>query len=341
MRPEGAPDLLVEWDGRLQLLKSNFERVHDFGLVGPVDCPIAYDAKSQTAYRYRSQSSLVKEDFSRLDAFNLETGEFYPVHQFALNQWALWLLEWIEAEAESGGQLLGLLAIDRTNGERLVIDHNLCTILPDEARLLQRPLCKDAYRPLAFSRRRREFLFSGAEGIYVVGLKGERKRSLYEEGKASGQGGAFDPSGKGRVVLGGGGLYLWDFEYNQSERLSRHGRHPVWAADGSGIWFRQSSGDLYFYDLVAEESRRILGIPRQHNPEFWYGRAPSVSRCGRYLAVSLTSKRLKGLSRKGTVSGERERVFKYDHALCVLDLEQQALWRCEGFAAQACWVSDR
>lgn len=204
-----------------------------------------------------------------------------------------------------------------------------------------RPLCRDAYYPLAFSRQRKELLFSGAEGLYVVSLKGERVASCCEEDRSSGRGGMFDPSGRGRAVLGGDGLYLWDFEAGGgSQRLARQGQYPVWSQDGGGIWYSQSSSDLLYYDLERGVSEPVAAVSRTHHAEVSFARAAKQSPCGRYLALPLTGKRLKGVARGKIDPSVRERVYEYGHDFCLFDLERREIWRRSGFISNFCWIDD-
>ncbi|HAV13560.1 MAG TPA: hypothetical protein DCX06_08750, partial [Opitutae bacterium] len=244
----GAPDLLLESDGRLLVQRSDFSLLHDFGAVGPVDCPIAYDTRTHTAYRYVCASSAARGDFSQLRSFHLGHYTTEVLWELPLNQWVLWLLEWISGAESGSGQLLGLVATDRPTEDRIVIEHQLFALKPGEKRARLRPICRDGYRPLAFSRKRRELVFAGANGIYLVDLKGIR-RATFPGGEATGQGAAFDPSGAGRVIIGGDGIYIWDLERNQVQQLCRIGRYPVWAVGRNGFWYRESSSDLFYYDL--------------------------------------------------------------------------------------------
>ena len=330
----GAPDLLVEEGGRLAHLRSDFSRVHEFGAVGPVDCPLAYDAEEQTAYRYVSAARLRGADFSQIRAYNLRTGAVRSAMDLPLSHWALWFLEWLP----DAGSLFGLLASDVSSEEGVVIRHQLFAHKPGESRLRLRPLCRDAYFPLAFSRQRRELLFSGAEGLNIVSLKGERLASCCENDRASGRGGMFDPSGRARVVLGGDGLYLWEFEGRGGlQRLARQGQYPVWAQDGRGIWYSQSSSDLLYYDLERGVSEPVIAVRKTHNAEVSFARSARQSPCGRYLALPLTGKRLKGVARGKLDPSVRERIYEYGHNFCVFDLERREFWRRSGFISNFCW----
>ncbi|MFP4068928.1 MAG: TolB family protein, partial [Opitutales bacterium] len=334
-----APELLVEAGGCLLHWKSDFTQLHAFGEVGPVDCPAAYDPLSRTAYRYVCESRLQRRDFSRLLAYDLDGGGVRTVLDLPLNQWVLWLLEWVEGRGPEEGRLFGLVAADRPADDRVVIEHRLFTMAPSEPRPRLRPLCRDAYRPLAFSRRRRELVFAGAEGVYILGLKGERLAALPLSEGPGGDGASFDPSGGPRVALGGEGIHLWDFGGGRCERLVRLGRHPVWSPDGRGIYYAESSGDLHYYDLDAGRSVRLVGLRDNRLPEFWHARPVCMDGSGRFLALPLTGKRLKGVARASDPSGVRERVYEHRHTLCVLDTERRELWHRDGaFVNRARWT---
>jgi len=336
-----APGLLGEADGRLIHLGGDFSLLHRFGAVGPVDCPLAVDPRTSTAYRYVCESRLMRQDFSCLRAYDLKTGAERTLLDLRLSEWVLWLLEGIEGKAGKPGQLFGLLAADLPGEDRVVIQHRLFALRPGEARPRLRPVCRDAYRPLAFSRARRELVFAGAEGIYLLGLKGERRAALTAQEAPTGQGAAFDPSGAERLALGGDGIYLWDFGSGTCTRLTRQGRHPVWSADGSRIWYCESSADLFELDLQTGESRPLVRAQDNRYPEFWFARPVRQSGCGRFLAVSLSAKRLAGLAPRAEDARQRERVYRYCHETCLLDLERKELWRRDGRLGNLRWVSGR
>lgn len=335
-----APQLLAEEAGRLHLLAPDLAALHDYGAVGPVDCPIAYDPARRLGFRYVCAEGSRRGDFSRLQAFSVDRRQSYAVKDMPFNQWVLWFLHWLESERGEPGRLLGLLAIDRPTDAQVVIEHHLFVHPVGGERLKLNRLSRDAYKPLAFSQRRREMVFAGAEGTYLLGLRGERRLTLPAESKAGGQGAAFSPEGAAQVVLGGDGLHLWDLERNSAGRLTRNGRHPVWAPDGQSIWYRESSGDLHRYDLARDEAECVATLPRQRNPEFWHARPVCLSRDGRYLATSLTQKVLRGVSQRTNAREERERVFVHQHALLVMDLQQKVYWQRPGFANHLRWVEN-
>lgn len=333
-----APYLLSEESGRLCLLGGDLRMAHDFGAVGPVECPIAYDPVRRLAFRYVCAAGFQRGDFSQLRAFSIDSRETFLVQDLPPNQWALWFLDWVAGSDSKPGKLFGLISTDRPVEDQVVIEHRLFSYRPGDEMLRYRPLCRDAYKPLAYSRKRGELVFAGADGIYLLSPRGERLLTFPSDSVASGQGAAFFPDGSARVVLGGDGLHLWDLEKNTCTRLTRNGRHPVWSPDGGGIWYRESSGDLCHYDVHKDEACEVLRLDDQKHPEFWHARPVSLSSNGRFLATCLTRKVLRGVSRKGNATGHRERVYVHQHVICVLDLEEQTYWTREGYANQLRWV---
>ena len=336
--PADCPCLFAEEYGRLRLLSPSLELLHDYGAVGPVDCPIAYDFKRRMAFRYVCASGAQRGDFSQLRAFSIDRRESFSIKDLPPNQWALWLLEWVPG-ADDGGQLFGLVATDRPNDAQVVIEHRLFSYKPGAAAIRPRALCRDAYKPLALSRQRRELVFSGADGIYLLNLRGERKLTLPSECPATGFGAAFDPTGQARVILGGDGLHLWDLQTNHHRRLTRNGRHPVWALDGRSIFYRESSGDLFLYDLRKDRTRKVMSFGVQRHPEFWHARPVVLSPCGHFLAASLSEKVLRGVSRKTSIDAKPEKVFVDSHMLVVLDLTQRTYWMRLGHANHLRWTA--
>lgn len=325
-----APELLVEHDGRLKRLRSDGEELHDFGRVGPVECPVAYDPATRTAYRYVCASGVFVKDYSQLRSFSMEAGQSSVLWEMPLNQWALWFLHWIPSSGQPGGQLLGLVAADRPHDGQVSIDHRLFAIDPARPAPKFRPLCRDAYKPLAFSLQRRELAFSGAEGSYILGLKGERLATLDKDQVATAHGACFDPAGAPRIALGGGGIHLWDFRKGSCIRLTQQGRHPVWSPDGRSLWYSRSGGALMCYDLETGRNEEIVAIEADRFPDFWKSRPVAFSRCGRYLAAMLSAKRLKGVTQRAGGIEARERVFTEDKCFCLLDLQRSEFWRIEG-----------
>jgi hypothetical protein len=327
--PHG-PELLVECDGRVKHLRSDGSEISDFGHVGPVECPLAYDPKTRTAYRYVCGADLSTKDFSRIEAFSLADGRRHPLCQLPLNHWALWLLQWLPGRGEQGGQLFGLMASDLPIEGQVCLQHRLFALDTRRPMPRFRSLSLDAYRPLAFSRARRELLFSGAEGNYLVGLDGERRATLPADQCPPSDGADFDPQGAGRAVLGAEGLHLWEPGTGSCVRLTRRGRKPVWSPNGDTIWYAGSSGELRSFRLSTGADEPVLGIRDNRFPDFWKSRSVALSPCGRYLAVMLSARRLKGVTRKNGGIEKSEKVFQEQNCFVVLKLDTARFWRLEG-----------
>ena len=335
---EGAPDLLLEEAGRLRHYSSGFALRHEFGRVGQVPCPIAYSPETRTAYRHVCESRPLAKDFSELRAYDLRTGRSHAVARLRVNQWMLWLLEWIGPADRSGesGCLFGLLATDAQSAEQVSIQHHLFFCRPEDGRVRRRPLCRDAYAPLALGRSRRALVFAGAEGLYLVGLNGERRASLVRTEGPLGRGASFEPGAGGRVALGGNGLYLWNPEEGRCQKLAQRGHYPAWSADGRGIFYSESSADLWYHELASGRATRLAALRRNRQPEFTYARQPAQSPCGRYVMLPLTVKQMRGVS--GAAPGGREYVYDFGHGFCVFDLERREVWRKNGYSGGFCWA---
>lgn len=336
--PERAPRLLGEFEGNLVSLSSNLEKQLSFGWVGPVHCPIAYDPRTKTAFRYVCEERSGARDFSEIRAFSLERGTSFPLLQLPLNQWVLWLLEWIEGSTGRGGMLYGLRASDRSTVDELEIQHNLFTFRPGGEQLLNRPICRDAYYPMAMSRQRRELIFQGAEGIYLVGLSGERRAALTSTDRPAGRGAAFDPSGSSRVAIGGDGLYFWNVDTGECRQIRRQGQYPVWDECRDRIYFSESSSDVYYLDLDSDEVSCLVRVKNNHRREISFASPVKMTNDGRFLAVSLTGSRLRGMRRSELSNGERERIYEQVQELCVFDIENREFWRSSGFFSNLCWI---
>ena len=145
--------------------------------------------------------------------------------------------------------------------------------------------------------------------------------------------------GSPRVALAGSGVHLWYYEDGRCERISSRGRHPVWSLDGKQLWFRESSSDLHAYDLATGELTQVLAVSGQRERELWFARPVSLSRCGRYAAVPLTARRLRGMQQNASSAGARERVYRYEHGLILMDLVQREVWQSSGVTSQIQWLS--
>ena len=333
-----APRLLVERAGRLEHIDSSGRLIHDFGDVGPVDCPLAYDPASNVAFRYVCEGHAVRRDFSVLCAFDLSRGNRFPLLRLGVNQWILWMLDWLQTGPGQPGALFGLIATDERVDSGISIRHNLFAFHPGRANLQLRPICRDAYQPLALNLPRREILFAGAEGCSITGLKGERRAALASPDVAFGRGGSLRPGGAPEAAIGGGGLFLWQFGTGTCRKLTRKGQFPVFSPDGRGIWYSESSSDLFFYDFERDRPERILSLSETSGRERSFARPPALSRCGRFLGVPLTARRLSG-ARKGTHAAmQTERVYRYTHAFAILDVERCEFWFLNGLLPSFRWL---
>jgi len=335
--PGRGPSLMIESEGELSLYRNDFTLEHKFGPVGPVDCPLAYDAQASLVFRYISAPRIGRRDFSQIRAYDVKMGTSELIAELPLNQWVLWLLEWIRGGPSEGGRLFGLVATDDTSSDMVVLKHQLFLMKPFDGIATKRPLCRDAYAPIAFSLQRRRILFVGAEGIYTVGLNGERHAELALTDRAIGRGAAFSPNSSDEVLIGGSGLRLWNYKTGECRKLTQQGQYPCWSKDGRGIWFSESSADLLYYDIESRETTRVLQVARNHDKEYSLARPIRISPDGRYLGVQLSGKRMKGISRN-SIMGARERVYEQSQAFFVLDLKTSELWRHEGFVTQFLWI---
>lgn len=341
-----APKLLVESGGRLRQIEGDGKLVHDFGPVGPVDCPLAVDPVGQTAYRYVSSGELASaRDFSEIRAFSLSTGSSRSVCRLPLNQWVLWLLEWVGGAPERGGQLLGLLASDRPVAGQVCIRHDLFALKVARGPVESPPvpqvgrLCRDAYKPLACSLRRQSVLFSGAEGTYEVGLDGRRRTTLLPDATAPAHSAGYHPCGFPQAALGGEGIHLWDLETGDCRQLIRPGRLPVWSPCGKTLYFSGSSASLKSLDPSTGECRTVMAIANDRFPDFWKSRPAQISPCGQYLAVMLSARRLRGVTRKAGGFEEMDKVYQNQNCFCMLHLPSRQFWRIEGRFDAYRWVS--
>lgn len=334
----GGPELLLESDGKLFHVNSDFTERKLLGPIGPVACPLAYDPRRREVYRYVCEYRAGRKDFSQIRRFNLDTGKRSQLFELPVNQWVLWLFEWVASAKTGEGQLFGLIASDLSTEDSLVLQHQLCILDPQTKEILKRPLCRDAYYPIAFSWEHRQIVFSGAEGVHLTSMKGERAGTVQLDDFAAGRGASFVPNGGPEVVIGGGGLRLWNTQNGQVSRLTQQGQFPVSTKDGQGVWYSESSSDLFYYDVGTGKSECILQMPNSRLREVSMARPPLLSQCGRYLGLPLSTKRLRGVARSTVDAGKRERVYVESHLFTVLDLESREVWARPGRVDQFRWL---
>lgn len=342
-----APQLLFERESQLYLSKSDGKILHAFGAVGNVDCPLAISNDQQWAFRYVCETRPGKPDFSLLRGFNLRTGAQSDLLELGLHQWVCWFLTTPpSAKSESANPpdslLMGLIASDHTDESGIHIRHRLFAFNPLNPPLRTRPLPRDAFYPLACCHRRKEIIFHGAEGIYRLGFNGERLATLGRESGPLGRGAAFSPL-HNAAILGGGGLFRWDFDTNHCVELTPKGHWPSWHADRNEIWYSVACNDLHVMpmnpDQTVQSPQTILTAEAGRMEDVGFGSAPVVHAKGRYLLHRVRRKRLRGTTRGPTKQQKSsERIFANEEVLCILDLEKKVLWQLPGSHEHAVWV---
>jgi hypothetical protein len=340
-----APSLLYEREGQLFHAKSDGSLLSAFGSVGNVDCPLAHTLGHDWAYRYVCENRLGHPDFSCLRAFNMRTGQQRDLITLGLHQWICWLLMPLpQTDSEGVQPLMGLLASDHTDDSGIVIRHHLFLYDGRHPPLRLRPLARDAFYPLALSLKHKELIFHGAEGIYRVGFNGERVANLARDADPLGRGAVFCPHGSLRAVLGGGGLFLWDFEGSHCRELFAKGQWPAWHGDHNEIWFSITSNDLHVMQLnedgAANPPIPVLTAEAGRMDAIGFGCPPVIHPNGRYLMHRVQRRRLRGTTR-GPVSQKQtsERIFANEESLCVLDLEEKVIWQLPGIHQHATWAA--
>jgi hypothetical protein len=292
-----------------------------------------------------SEHRLHRPDYSAIALIDADARR-QPIRQImplARNRWALWML----TQVPGHNSLFGLFATDERpreqaesvafgahGGTGIEIRHQLGFINLDTGKLVLAGLARDAFMPLAHSFERRAIVFSGWEGIHLVGMDGRRRLSLKGDIRPEGRGAAFHPgSGDPRVALGGAGIYVWNLQTGDCERLEKHGQFPAWGPGGETLFFSESSANLIQRDLRTGEKTTLLAMARDRLPQLVYAQPPRLSADGRYLAICLSQQRLTGVTRKASSTGEPAKAFEHIAALCVLDLAEREFW-CAPIRAQ-------
>ncbi len=316
--------LIWQESERLYCSATDFTLVQSLGDAGPVDCPLAFDGKRTTVYRYVCPPFESQRDFSELRAFDLAKREVKRIFTLDKRKWIVWMCKYLPKR----DCVLGLVATTLP-GSQLHIQHQMGFFDLNGKGSLLVNLPKDAFSPLAVDEEREQALFHGAEGYQLLDFHGSRKARLSGSDLPEGRGASFHPV-QPIVALGGGKIMLWHLKQNRFETLHKCGVCPVWFQDGRRLFFRESSSDLMLWDGNGGVTR-MLDVAGAHYRELHYAECPVQSPCGRYVAV--------GLCRRVRVEQPQagEEPFLDYHSLAVLDFEEQQVWQRAGRARNVVW----
>lgn len=329
--PRASGHKLVWQSGsKLYCSDTDFTNPMCMGNIGPVDCPVAVDPKRGLAYRYVSPEYFESKDFSELRSFNLQTGESERLFTLDLNKWIIWLLRYLP-----GKDVLLALVSTHMPGQGVHIQHQLGLFDLRKRQSLLVPLPRDAFVPLDVDIERQEVLFYGVEGYQWIHYSGHRQLLLRDRNLPDGRGGAFHPT-LPIVALGGGKIVLYHREERRFDILDVRGHHPVWSVDGNTLWYAESSGDLFRYDMNERVSERILSVAGNPYADIKHVRPVKLTPDGRYLATVLT-RRIKRRTDEGV--SDNEPLFRLSHAIVIADLERKEIWQHPGFSPNFEWYS--
>jgi len=322
-----ACGLRVLWEeaGDLRISETDFAKPRSLGFLGTVDCPISTDPARNIAWAYCCQYKLGVRDYSEIREFDLKTGTSRRAVRLSVHQWAIWVLSYLDS-----GALLALVATS-TRMFEVNIRHHLAILDPKTGQLHLVALPRDAFSPLAWCPRRRWIIFHGSEGTHLVSFTGQRVLTL-PVGGPLGRGGSIHPT-KPLAVIGGDGLWLWNLETGAVRCLREHGQYPRWTPDGTGIWFSESSSDLFHLEFETGMEQRLLRIAGNSFTEINYARPLAMDNSGRYLALPLT--RL--LKTDPNVRANSPTLARM-HRLCIVDLEAKEAWVGDGYARHMAWA---
>lgn len=313
---------------RLYVSDSDFVNPVMLGEVGPADCPIGVDAERRQVFRYACPQDRSSNDYSEIRAFDLDTGKAKRIFGLGLNKWAIWLFHHLKARR----LLIGLVATSMP-GPGVNIQHQLGLFDIEQSKSLLVQLPRDAFFPLDICPNRQEILFYGVEGYQRVNFKGKRIALLRSSELPNGKGGAYHPT-ESLVALGGSEILLWNYQDNHFERINDRGQCPVWDVNRDGVWFSQSSADLYYYDRTLGTKECIMTVAGNPLTEVKFARPVQLTSDGRYLSTLLTRK----IKRKLTAGDTSKSPFYFVHALCVLDLVEKEVWQYGTEALNWAWV---
>lgn len=342
IRPRSLPDrrLFFEENQRLLSIATDFTSQRDFGFVGQSPCPLATDPESGLLYRHTSEHRLFKKDFSRIQSFNPITGRRETLMEIPVTRWACWMLDRIPGHHA----LLGHFGVDRSFSTEVVIDYQLGLIDIPSNTLRFAQLPPDAVFPLTISFRQGLIAFRGWDGISLTNLRGRLMYRLNSLEDAMGRGATIHPS-EPWIVIGGGGLHLWNWKTGNLRQLCNFGQHPQWCREGKGIWFSRSSSDLWWLPSLDADPICILKAQKDRLEEISPERHFVLSPDGNYIALQATWKKIIGVSSKGlggrsAEQGDTRQNLKtiQQKSLNILDLNSKAFWSAPVGGSNLAWI---
>lgn len=116
----------------------------------------------------------------------------------------------------------------------------------------------DQGRDPAWSPDGAELAFVGADGLYVIGVGGEKLRQL---AGAEGSSPAWSPDGTRLAFVGADGLYVIRVEGGELRHIRDHPGvlHPMWSRDSKRIFFTQAT-NVRTHDSTGPKERRHLWV---------------------------------------------------------------------------------
>lgn len=307
---------------------TDFRQTQTLGRVGPVDCPIAVDRKRNCCYRYACADIELDRDYSEVRGFTPGNAVVERLFSLDTGKWMLWLCDYLPKR----DVIVGLVSSSRPI-KGVHIQHQLGFFDMADRRSLLVPLPADAFVPQALSHRSEQVLFHGANGYQLLDFKGRRVAHLSGRGITDGRGGDFHPS-LDVIALGGRKVLLWNLSEGRFQTIHECGLSPRWSRDGKRLYFRQSSSDLYWWDLESGQSQCCFSVAGVKFPEIYYATQPMLSPCGRYMALNLSRRVRRSLAS----SGAAEVHFNDRHSLAIADLEEKVVWQHPVETRNVAWL---
>ena len=321
-----------EGDGRIQIAPTSFETTMNAGPTGAVEAPLAYDAESDSLFRYYCPSLDERNATNALLRIDPHSGR--REHWFTLHP--LRTLPWLLAKVPNHPLLIALVVTDTTRPDRpgIVLQHQLGLFHLAKRNSVFRNLPAGCQHPIAAAPESDRLLFHGPDGFQIVNLKGKRQLLLSSSiwGKGHG-GGAFHPR-QPSFAIGGLNLSLYEPSTRQHKDLVAGGCFPSWHPSGETLFCATSSSDLWCIRPDTMEKQEIVSIPANRYPELKRARPVEFSPDGRYFALPITRR---APFHAETVQADQP-AWSERQCLLIGDLNRQEIWQNPSPVSHCTWA---
>ncbi|MGF1530546.1 MAG: TolB family protein [Puniceicoccaceae bacterium] len=329
-----ASGFQIAWENAdgLWCSETDFKKARRIALTSDFTAGIVVSEDFRTIYQYNASAPHRNPGVNTVSSYGMGSGVEGGESRFLLDA-RVFIPSFIGFLPRSQ-HLACLLAVTMPPSSRAAIriDHRLGIFGPELSNLRSHPLPEDCIRVLAASAAGDSILFEGSRMIHCVSFLGHRKWWLGLPAGEAFHRGDFHPT-NGTVAIGGAPLRLFDPETRRVTSIHGFGLSPKWSADGSGLYFRQSSSDLYHWSAESGTVEKLPSAALDRYPESRFCTAARLSPDARMLAVSLTRREPRPQNAAPTLSAWFEQ-----QSILILDLVGLEYWQHPVALRDLAWV---